>query len=67
MPFAIVSTRYKEMIWTAHPELAQYIDTQFRSLVTYPIYQTGLVDVRVNRSSTPHGVDPQTGWPCFRD
>ena len=66
VPFAVVSTRYKSMIWDAHPELGHYIDTQFRSLRTYPIYGSGTVDVRVNRSAPPRGTDAETGWPCFR-
>ena len=53
VPFAVVSTRYKSMIWDAHPELGHYIDTQFRSLRTYPIYGSG-TDRKSTRLNSSH-------------
>jgi hypothetical protein len=68
VPFMIVTSRSKSDVWNAYPELATYIDTQFVPLVSYHIGedQSVLLDVRVNRSIPPTGVDAQTGWPCFR-
>ena len=67
VPFMIVSSRSRATVWAAYPELASFIDTHFTPLATYQIGEEGVsVDVRVNRSMPPRGVDAQSGWPCFR-
>ena len=68
VPFMVVTSRSKDAVWASYPELAGYVDTHFTPLVSYRIGEDLrlLVDVRVNRSLPWHGVDPGTGWPCFK-
>ncbi len=68
VPFMIVTSRSKDAVWAAYPDLAGYIDTQFAPLATYIIGEdrSVVVDVRVNRQMPTTGVDAKTEWPCFR-
>jgi hypothetical protein len=66
--FMIVTSRSKDAVWSAYPDLASYIDTDFAPLAMYRIGEdrSVVVDVRVNRTMPTTGVDAKTGWPCFR-
>jgi hypothetical protein len=68
VPFMIVTSRSKDAVWKSYPELAGFIDTHFVPLASYRIGEDAsvLVDVRVNRTLERRGLDPETGWPCYR-
>jgi hypothetical protein len=62
-----VTSRSKEAVWTAYPELAAFIGTHYAPLVTYRFGDDRSVVVEVFISArTPRRSDAATGWPCFR-
>ena len=68
VPFALVTPNDKEAVWTAYPELAALVRDEYRPLVAYTSgdAQEPAVEVFLSRTVEPRGVDPATGWPCFR-
>jgi hypothetical protein len=68
VPFVVVTSRSKDVVWAAYPELARYIGERFEPLVTYRFGadQNVIVDVLVSRTLVPRRPDSITGWPCFR-
>jgi hypothetical protein len=68
VPFVVVTSRSKEQVWNAYPDLAAFIDPHFAALVTYRFGDdlSVVVDVFASRTLPTRGTDNATGWPCFK-
>jgi hypothetical protein len=65
IPFAIMSSPWREGVASAFPDVSGFIAARFDVLASYP-FRGSRVDVFYNRTLAPVGRDAATGWPCFR-
>jgi hypothetical protein len=66
VPFALVSLDTVEEFRNAFPLIADHIRERYRVLTDVPGSGFPGVRVFIERDRPSHGIDPETGWPCFR-
>jgi hypothetical protein len=67
VPYVLVTPNDKAAVWSAYPEIATLVRSDYRPLITYTSGDGGgpVVEVFVSQKLPARRTDSTTGWPCF--
>lgn len=66
VPFALITSDYLQKFEVAFPAISAHLRSRYATLTNVRVTDDLDVHIFVDRSLTPSGRDPETGWPCFR-